>query len=135
MSEAQAAAVRLVTEWRATEWKRVGRFRGSKDIEVECKDEHGKPCFKAVRFVKFRIQKGEAVYCFTHVFGDLTDTAWRTVEIHGVCLDVGSYQELPADVMAQYNRARIRVRALLRMYRAAVALLPTIRYRKVVKAA
>ncbi len=126
-------------EWRSTEWKHVGRFRGSREIEVEAK-RGGKPVWLAQRWVSIVVQKGEAQYEFTYSMGAAIgpvsldpDHAMRALLIHGMSIDVSRCQKLPADVEAAHNRARLRVKAILRMNRDALSQLPVSRPRKVAK--
>lgn len=126
-------------EWRSTEWKHVGRFRGSREIEVEAKRD-GKPVWLPQRYVLIVVRKGEARYEFTYPMGAVIspdglgqDRAMRALVIHGMRLDVSRHQTLPADVNAAHNRARIRVKAIVRMYREAMSQLPVSRPRKVAK--
>ncbi len=126
-------------EWRSTEWKHVGRFRGSREIEVEAKRD-GKPVWLPQRYVSVVVQKGEARYVFTYPMGAVIgpnglgpDSAMRTLAIHGMRLDVPRYEKLPADVEVAHARSRLRVKAILRMNREALSHLPVSRPRKVAK--
>lgn len=132
-------SVSASVEWRSTEWKHVGRFRGSREIEVEAKRD-GKPVWLPQRYILIVVRKGEARYEFTYSMGAVIgpvsldpDHAMRALSIHGMSIDVSRCQKLPADVEAAHNRARLRVKAILRMNRDALSQLPVSRPRKVAK--
>lgn len=118
------------TTWDTSEYRTLGRFRGSIDKLVAVRDGKGKLAAKATRLVVIWVVCEDRVaYRFEHTLEDakLSEPSC-TVRVHGyshnVCED-----ELPLLVAVAARRAARRVRALLRLLRAEALALPVLQLR------
>lgn len=111
--------------WSATEYRTLGRFRGSQSKLCAVKDGKGRPAERAEREIHIWIVCSDGVvYRFVH---DETcdDRPTVTVRVHGCWHDARSV--LPGAVADSHHLAARRVRACLRIMRREVAALPTFR--------
>ena len=120
------------TEWSSTTWKTVYRFRGSRQQEVKVRDKKGKPAMSARYLVNIWIVCADGVsYQFTHDL-DMNGEVGCYMHVHGMRVPLSSYN-LPVNVSAAHKRARLRVKACLRIMQRDVASMP--RFRALPKAA
>lgn len=122
--------VRGSTEWSAKEEKSVGRFaRGSQRIQVQVKDDKGKPAYRARRLIAIWVCCADGV---SYRFGndaDMRHDPSINIHLHGTSFHVSSFDDdaVPVNVRAAYARTARKVRACLRIMRAEFAALPAYR--------
>lgn len=119
------------TEWHATDWKTIGRFRGTTQKEVAVKDDSGKPAYRATRSISFWICcKGGVSYRFDN---DATfrGSPYIRIYIHGTWFRLHHWDEdkIPATVREAYDRSVRRTKVCLRIMRVEFAALPRFRPR------
>jgi len=124
------------TDWSSRTYKTVGRFHGSRTMEVAVKDERGKPALLAERSVVIVIVCPDgARYRFTsrledfmreHI-GDNMNPAC-TLVLHGMKHPLSvRYEKVPPFILEAYRSASRPLRAIFRYCGAALRALPKFR--------